>query len=296
MKQSKQTKPITGGSFETSDCRRIFSTIANTFDTNENKENNQEFECLMTEIDKQFYGKEQIEIFGNFLKLMDLTLEREVDAVTTTKTTAETTETTGSVTTHLQLHIESKTNDATQSKNDTKFRVVGTVSLVKRQIILEKFEILDKIINLYNKHGIDAAISFSENVNMFEQLNNLGIDLSSNKLLENGFCKHESGIFDSKFIIFTLQEIVNENRDGETGTCTQPYFVFMLYHPPYTYLFFAFSLFVASLFCVDIILLLSAAVVFWVIQTLGFFVIMFCCARMTHSVFFLQFGILCFLC
>ena len=126
-----------------------------------------------------------------------------------------------STNTNNRENIEPGSSTEEKTVGDTEFRVYGNVSVMKRQIILDNVYIMYEMLDLYEKNGIGATISHSKEIQMFEKrLNDLGIDLSGKLLLEYGFCKHKSGIFDAKFIIFTLQQMFIENVDGGIASKT----------------------------------------------------------------------------
>ena len=186
-------KVDTETSYVGSNVQATFEKILNAFDGNETKEKIHDLETLIATTTIQGYTQEQLEIYGNFLRLIG-----------------------------LQLETQNKDNEEPNDvKSEFEIRINGNVSLLKRDIVLKNIDCLYDVFRSYQSGGIDNAISYLENIDSHEKmLSDLGINLSNESLAKHGFSKHDSGIFDEKFIIFTLQQMFIENRGGETGMFT----------------------------------------------------------------------------
>ena len=176
-------------SYVGSNAEAIFEKILDTFDGNETKENIHDLGTLIATT-TQCYKQEQLEIYANFLDLIGLQLK-------------------------TQNTYNEEANDV---KSEFEIRINGNASILKRDIVFQNIDCLHDVFRSYQSGGIDNAISYLKNIDSHEKmLSDLGINLSNDSLVQHGFSKHDSGIFDEKFIIFTLQQMFVENRGGETG-------------------------------------------------------------------------------
>ena len=182
-------------SYVGTNAQAIFEKILNTFDgsTDETKGNIHDLETMITSTTSQGYTDEQFEIYGNFLHLIGLQLQKQ----------------------------DNDSKEEYEVKNDFSLRIDGNVSIKKRESLLKNIDCLYDVFNAYQTGGVDGAIGCFRNIDLFaKMLSDLGIDMSDESLKKYGFAKHSSGIFDEKFIIFTLQQMVVENTGGETGMFT----------------------------------------------------------------------------
>ena len=74
-----------------------------------------------------------------------------------------------------------------QVQNHFRFRINGNASMTKREIVLENIDCLYDVLKSYQNGGIDSAVSYFENVDLFDKmLSDLGINLSNESLTKYG--------------------------------------------------------------------------------------------------------------
>ena len=111
---------------------------------------------------------------------------------------------------HVGLKIATAVEDGT-----SEYVVSGTVNWNRIELFDKHLKLIAEVVCNYDKDKVNTLLKHRQKV--FDlALTNLGIDLTKAKLLPKAL-SHDTGIYDEKWIVFALQEIVSENVGQSLG-------------------------------------------------------------------------------
>ena len=163
--------------------QRILERMDNNY-----KESLIELQTTLSKIKNQDNGQMRIDIVTNFVELFGLTINKDRN---------------------INTNNDNKTNEE-------HFIISGELVIEQKDIVSKNFHIVADIIKSYQQNEVETMLSHGKKV-FNKLLQGLGIDIEKAIESKTGVETHKTGIYDSNFAIFTLQQILMEDSDSSIG-------------------------------------------------------------------------------